>query len=374
MKKKKRLKKTVRKELVVFHILLILTVFLGTLNIAQAKGYFIPEVSTDIKEDIFTQVKTISLQEMSIEEKVAQMILVHGGAHNKAVWKKMQIGGIHFFAMESEQLYVDIISDFQDNMSIPFFVTVDLEGCLNPFANFKEFTPNEEISSINEASIKGEEEAEFLSSIGVTVNLAPVVDLDDTIWLCRSFPGDDKDIAELSSAYISSLQERGVSATAKHYPGKTLVVNDPHKSLVAAEINSEDIYPYNYLISKENAVDLVMVSHIITSGEVDSNHVPSSVSFEAIDSLKRTYDGLIISDDTMMLGLLDFYDGDIDQLYLDLVIAGQDILMNFNEDPNEIHNMITVISEAVIEGVITEERIDHSVKKILELKGFEVVE
>ena len=257
-------------------------------------------------------------------------------------------------------------------MSIPFFVTVDLEGCLNPFSNFREFTSASEIESVEQAQKKGEEEGQFLKSMGFNLNFAPVVDLDDKIWMCRSFPGEEENVAELAKAYSSSLEKQGVSATAKHYPGKTLVVSDPHQNLVIAEISTEDIYPYS-VMAQDDHVDLIMVSHIIVSGEIGSNSVPSTVSPEVILSLKETYGGLIISDDTIMLGLQNFYEGDTEQLYVDLVFAGNDVILNFNEDPNEIYFMITSIKEAVEQGIIEEESIDDSVTKILELKGFEVV-
>ena len=72
-----------------------------------------------------------------------------------------------------------------------------------------------------------------------------------------------------------------------------------------------------------------------------------------------------------MLGLLSYYE-DKDQLYVDLVLAGHDIILNFDEDPNEIYHMIEVIEQAILEGEISEDRIDNSVRKILRKKGFEV--
>ncbi len=357
----------VSNEMKLFYFLIGLTLSLGSLNIALAKGYFIPELSVNtVKDDV------INLNDLTLEQKIAQMIITHGGTHNLDVWKKMQLGGVHFFAMESEEVFKETINQFQDGMSIPFFITADLEGCLNPFSNFREFTAASEITTTEEAQKKGEEEGQFLKSMGFNLNFAPVVDLDDKIWMCRSFPGEEENVAELAKVYSSSLEEQGVSATAKHYPGKTLVVSDPHQNLVAAEISTEDIYPYNIMV-QEDYVDLIMVSHIIVSGEIDSKGAPSTVSPEIILPLKEKYSGLIISDDTIMLGLQNFYEENTEQLYVDLVLAGNDIILNFNEDPNEIYFTITSIKEAVEQGIIEEENIDNSVIKILELKGFEVI-
>ena len=302
------------------------------------------------------------------------MIVVHGGISNQETWQKMQIGGIHLFAMESEELYKDTIQSFQEDMAIPFFVTTDLEGCQNSFANFREFIPNDQITTVEQAAAKGIEEGEFLQELGFTINFAPVVDLDDTIWGCRSFQGGEQTVAELSAAYTAALQSFDVSATAKHYPGKTLVVSDPHQNLVSATIDSEDLVPYESLVAKEgeNLVDLIMVSHIIVDGEVSSNASPSSVSTELMHPLKESYAGLIISDDILMRGLQDFYEEDLDQLYIDLVLAGHDLIINFNDDPNEIYYMIQVIVDAIDSGIIDEAQIDASFTKIVELKGFTV--
>ena len=89
--------------------------------------------------------------------------------------------------------------------------------------------------------------------------------------------------------------------------------------------------------------------------------------------LKESHPNLIVSDDILMLGLQNFYQDNTDQLYIDLVLAGHDVILNFDEDPNEIYHMIQVIAENVESGIIEQEQIDTSVTKILELKGFTVI-
>jgi beta-N-acetylhexosaminidase len=358
-----------KKEWKLFYVLLLITLLLGTLNVAQAKGYFVPNLS-DLWSDNVDEENVIHLDNLTLEQKIAQMVITHGGTHNREAWQRMQLGGIHLFAMESEELFTYVINDFQEGMTIPFFVTADLEGCWNPFANFYDSVSVSDINSTEDAYQKGLVDGELLSRMGFTINFAPVVDLDDKIWGCRSFPGDEQRISELAESYIFGIQEQGLIATAKHYPGKTLVVLDPHQELVVAEIESEDLYPYEYL-STGDRVRSFMVSHIIAFGDVHSQGIPSVVSSDIIGPLKEDYSGLIISDDTMMLGLRNFYD-DVDQLYVDVFAAGNDLVINFDEDPNEIYRMITVVEEAVNRGEISEEQIDNSVRKILTAKGFVV--
>ncbi len=350
----------------VFIVLVVVVLVLGSLNVVKAKGLLIPE-----QPGIMIEEGVVELDSLTLEQKIAQMVIVHGGLHNREAWKKMQLGGIHQFALASPQLFKDIVGSFQEDMEIPFFVTADLEGCLNPFAAFHNSTFISEISSVEQAFEKGKQEGAFLRSLGFTLNFAPVVDLDDHIWDCRSFPGGPAEVGELAGAYVNGLQSQGVIATAKHYPGKTLVILDPHKELVVAEIGEDDLHPYEYLV-QETDVASIMVSHLIVFGALDSSGVPSVVSGEVIGNLREEYGGLIITDDTMMLGLRKFFDT-ADELYVAVFQAGADLVINFDEDPEEIYRMIQVVASAVESGEISQEAIDNSVRRILEAKGFIVV-
>ncbi len=346
-----------------FYALLMIVFLLGTLSLAKATGFLIPA-----QPAVPVQDKIVLLDSLTVEQKIAQMIVVSGSLSNMKAWKKMQLGGVHLFAMAREDLFRDKVIQFQDGMEVPFFVTIDLEGCQNPFAAFHNFTAASEVATEGAAFEKGSSEGEYLSALGVTINFAPVVDLKDTLWKCRSYPGDARQIADLSEAYVLGLQKESVAATAKHYPGKTLVVQDPHKFLVAADISSEDVYPYSRL---KSSVKAVMVSHIIASGEIDSQGIPSVVSPQVISTIRSQYGGLIITDEINMLGLRNFYKSN-EEMYSAVFKAGSDLILNFNEDPNEIYRLIRVISEAVDRGDISKQRIDDSVRRILVAKGFRV--
>ncbi len=347
----------------VFWILLSIVLVLSALNLAKAKGFFIPE-----QPGIRIVNGTVELDSFTLEQKIAQMIIVAGYSTHLESWRKIQVGGIHLFALQNENIFKDTIREYQYNMTLPFLVTVDLEGCVNPFAAFQYFPFASQISTPQKALAKGQQEGEYLSSLGVTLNFAPVVDLDDSIWNCRTFPGSEEYVALLAREYILGLQQQGVLATAKHYPGKTLVVSDPHKYVVAATIEARDVYPYSQLSSE---VASIMVSHIITSGAVDSQGIPAVASAEVIGKLKQNFSGLVISDEINMLGLKNYYPT-LDEMYIAVFKAGNDLVLNFNKDPNEIYRMIQVIKGAVERGEIPEEQIDDSVKKILRAKGLKV--
>ncbi|MBR9683468.1 hypothetical protein GOV03_02920 [Candidatus Woesearchaeota archaeon] len=369
MKKKRgRVKKerVLDKRVAIYFLvsLIILNVALGALSVAKVTGVLIPSQPMPKIDN-----GVIDLDDLTLEQKIAQMVVTLGVRYYSDAYKRMQIGGVHLHAMESNELFTSTIASFQEGMSIPFMITVDLEGCVNPFAHFKEFGSVNEVDTLGKAFEKGKIEGKYLSDMGVTVDFAPVVDLNDDIWDCRSFPGDEESISELANAYILGMQDEGILATAKHYPGKTLVIKDPHKFLAAAEITEQDLYPYRTLVEK-GSVKAIMVSHLITYGEVNSEGKPSVASKKIIDGLREDigFEGLIITDEINMQGVKKFYDT-VDEMYLDVFKAGSDIVLNFNSDPNELHKMISIIADAVLDGEISRERIDASVKKILEFKG-----
>lgn len=355
--------KALKTQQITFFVLLIIIVILAAFSIAKAKGLLIRAQPTPP-----IILNEVNLDSLTLEQKIAQMIIVAGQKWDMAAWKKMQLGGIHLYAKANEIIFSETIQQFQEGMVIPFLVSVDLEGCQNPFAAFKNFTAATDITTTEKALEKGIEEGEYLSSLGITVNFAPVVDLEDSIWKCRSFPGEAEQVAALAEAYVSGLQKEEVLATAKHYPGKTLVVRDPHKFLVTAVISSEDVFPYKKLAAYTKAM---MISHVISSGEVNSQGVPAAASPEVVQELRNNFTGLIITDEINMLGLKKFYPT-LDAMYLAVFKAGSDLILNFNEDPQEIQRMISVVKKAVLKGEIKEERIDASVRRILRVKGFTI--
>lgn len=348
-------------------ILVLANVVLGGLNLAKVNGWLIPEQPLPLVVN-----NTINFDQLTLEQKIAQMVVVLGVQHYSEPLKAMQLGGIHLHAMQSEEQFRIVVKAFQKNMLVPFFVTVDLEGCISPFSAYKEFKANSEVKDLGDAFQKGKIEGKYLSQLGVSINFAPVVDLEDSIWNCRSFKGTVSEITELANSYLLGLQDEGIIGTIKHYPGKTLVIKDPHKYLAAAEIDEFDLSPYEQL-EKKGVVKAIMVSHLITYGKVNSEGKPSDASKRIIDQLKQNYQGLIISDEINMLGFKNFYEND-DEMYREVFKGGADIILNFNQDPQEIYHMIRVIKSAVESGEIPIERIDASVKKILTAKGFEIRE
>jgi len=351
-------------------IMLALTaLFLLNLNMSKNYENFKIEKPTNIQFDKSSN--TLNLSSLTLRQKIAQMIITNGELQNKEILQNLLIGGIYIGSLKSKEEYIKVINEFQRDAIIPFFVTTDLEGCINTLENVQSFPSLNKIKSKEEAYQLGYEHGKLLKELGFNINFAPVLDLTDNIWECRSFSGTAEEIAEKGVYYIKGLQENGIIATAKHYPGKTLYNNDPHHYVTYATIDENDTLPFIFAIN--NGVKAIMVSWIVVNGTLDSEGKPAACSEKIIKSLREKFDGLIITDDVSMLGVRDFYKGNLEKMYIDLFKAGNDIIINLKADMNEIIYIIDTIERAVKRGEISENRIDESVIRILKAKGINVV-
>jgi beta-N-acetylhexosaminidase len=298
------------------------------------------------------------------------MVITYAKDDNRDFIQNSLMGGVYFVSKPSMEEFINSTSYYQDGALIPLYIAADMEGCWNPFLKFYKSPLLPDVQGEEEAYELGLEHGSLLKEAGFSINFAPVADLNDTIWRCRSFTGSPEEISSKAIAYSKGLEEQGIIATVKHYPGKTLIVDDTHKSITHATITEDDMLPFMDAIRSN--ISAVMVSHLIVDGEVSSGGMPAGASQVLVGGIRQGYDGLIITDEIGMLGLKDFYD-DPDQMYIDIFRAGNDIILDFDINPMNLTRMIDVVEQAVLQGQIPEERIDSSVKRILSSKGVRFV-
>ena len=218
----------------------------------------------------------------------------------------------------------------------------------------------------------GRQVGEHCKRIGVHFNFAPVVDINtnpkNPIIGNRSFGEDRDNVTEKSLAFMKGMQDVGVLANAKHFPGHGDTDSDSHKTLPTIafdekRIDSVELYPYRALINK--GLSSVMVAHLNVPALESRDGFPSSLSKHIVtDILKDSlnFKGLIYTDALEMKGVSNFSEpGDID---LAAFQAGNDVLLISEDVPKAIEKII----EAYNSGDISEERLAHSVKKILQAK------
>jgi len=333
------------------------------------------------------QVHEVSLSNLTLREKIGQMVMTSATELNAEQLGKAGVGGILVGGRSSKAAYKGLIEAHQRNARIPLLVAADLEGngCFGrDFVGLKTFMDPPQIETVEQARELGVEHGQLLRELGINTNFAPVVDLGDRVWTCRSYGTDAADVAAKVAAYTEGLQSQGIAATAKHWPGQTLNVADPHLQLVHVNITEADILPFR--AAADAKVKVVMITHTISSGAVDSGGKPASISPEATSKLREFFNGTIVTDDMQMAGVKRYYFpsynigapcdiGDTERAYVDAVKAGADIILEGLRGCGQKANIvIDAIAAAVDSGEISEKRIDESVRRILELKGIKVLD
>ena len=215
--------------------------------------------------------------------------------------------------------------------------------------------------------------AEEARAVGIHVNFAPVVDVNNNpnnpVIGTRSFGEDPARGARLASHFVKGTHDGGVLATAKHFPGHGDTDVDSHVGLPvvassAQRLSTTELVPYRSAIA--SGVDLVMSAHIALPAVGGDSTTPATLRPDIMGSLLRDslgFRGVAITDAMSMEGVGKGYS--IEQSAVMAVQAGADILLK----PSDITRSIDAVVAAVEQGVIAPARIDASVRGILRLKA-----
>lgn len=332
------------------------------------------------------------LSEMSLEEKLCQMFLttpdeltgVYGAGQaadgTRSALETYPVGGILYERQnfQGRDQLTTMISNSQDYSALPLFIAVEEEG-----GNVAPLTAIGITSYYSTMSVYGEEEnvqrigeiglemAEDLLSVGINVNLAPVADVltdpNDMEIGSRSFGSDVNMTAQLTVTMLQSLQEGGVTACLKYFPGLASADGDSRYGQAVSqrsleELRQTELLPFVQGI--EAGAEMIVVSHMSLPNVVGDD-TPCSLSTVVVTDLLRTelgYEGLILTDALNKAAVSDYYGAD--EAAVLAVQAGCDILMQ----PEDLEETLNALLTAVENGEISEERINESVLRILYLK------
>lgn len=202
------------------------------------------------------------------------------------------------------------------------------------------------------AYLAGKILAKEMKTIGITWNLAPVVDINDNpnnpgIGV-RSFGDTPEKVMNFSTAFYSGLKEIGVAACAKHFPGKGSVNIDAHLDMPTLDKNLEELerwelLPFTKLMSM--GIESVMPSHIYLP-KLQKNKVPATVSKEIITDLLRKrlkYEGIAIADDLLMGGITK--NMSVEDAVLESFKAGMDVLTVCHEPTAQLSATRTLVKK-----------------------------
>ncbi|MFM9370255.1 glycoside hydrolase family 3 protein [Streptomyces sp. Da 82-17] len=211
-----------------------------------------------------------------------------------------------------------------------------------------------------------------LAAMGIRQNYAPVADVNvnpaNPVIGVRSFGSDPQAVARLVAAQVEGYQEGGVAATSKHFPGHGDTKDDSHYSLptihhTREQWNTLDAPPFEAAIAA--GIDSIMTAHIVVPA-LDPAEDPATLSAPILTGILREqlgYDGVVVTDSLGMQGVRTKY-GD-DRVPVLALKAGVDQLLN----PPKPEVAWNAVLQAVRDGELSEERLDASILRILELKA-----
>lgn len=322
----------------------------------------------------------ILLNSMTLEEKVAQMMMVscHEGVNIEAA-SSYGVGAICLYSHSFEEKSADevkaMIELYQSLNYLPMLVSTDEEGgtvvrvSSNPQLRATPFlSPMELFTQGGMDIVKSDtqEKAQLLLSLGVNVNLAPVCDvpLDETNYIYdRCFSLNADETAQYADAVVSVMKQNGIGSCLKHFPGYGGSV-DTHESMAYDDreysaFENGDFKPFKAGINA--GADCVLVTHNIVNC-IDPS-MPASLSLPVHNELrnKLSFNGVIITDDLVMEGIQQFTDGNSAAVLA--VKAGNDMIIC-----EDYSSSVDAIVVAVNNGEIAGSQIDESVKRILKWK------
>jgi len=348
-------------------------------------------VKKDLTPGIFeksTEWTEQKLSSMTLREKIAQMIISNSEGYtldeSSAEFQRIQnliinekIGGLIFFKGNSVQ-EAGLINKFQSMSETPLLISADFErgtkmrledGSLFPSNMALGATRNPEL-----AYQMGLQIAKECKAIGVGQNYAPVTDVNNNsqnpIINVRSYGEDPELVSSMADKLIKGLQDGNIIATAKHFPGHGDTDIDSHSDLPVLNFSKErldnlELIPFKSAIKSD--VMSVMIAHLSLPALDNEVNVPASLSKNIIDGLlinELNFKGLVVTDALNMAGVVKHFSAE--EVAIRCVNAGVDLILM----PQGETVSISAIEQAVISGSISEERINTSVRKILNAKNW----
>lgn len=350
----------------------------------------------------FSLFSFLSVREMTLEEKVGQILMVHfqGEEINeeaKVLVQELGIGSIIYYnwanGLHSPEQVLSLSVGLQqltreNRVPIPLFIAVDQEGGLvaRLTQGFTVFPGNFALGMTEEPHLA--EQCAFamgqeLRAVGVNFNLSPVVDVNSNpknpIIGIRSFGQTPEKVCQFARKALAGYRKAGVLTCLKHFPGHGEVEVDSHVDLPVVNKTKEELFSFEWLPFRQLAAkaDTVMTAHLMVPS-IDPFRC-ATLSKPLLDLLRKEigFSGVILTDSLVMEGVLkNGYS--VDEAAILAFQAGCDLLLlggkqliegkKVELDVSDIRRIHQNLVQAVKEGRISKEKLDMSVERILKLK------
>jgi beta-glucosidase-like glycosyl hydrolase/CubicO group peptidase (beta-lactamase class C family) len=362
-----------KKLLVLFSLLLITLGFKAqSVDPLRAKDFESQEIWVDSL-----------MNSMTVDEKIGQLFMVQAYSnldkgHEDFITdmiNKYHVGNLIFMQGTPEKQAL-LNNKYQALSKVPLMIGFDGEWGLDMrLKNTFRYPWNMALGAVRDNSLIeqfGERVGEHCKRLGIHINFAPVVDIntnpENPIIGNRSFGENKENVTDKSIAFTKGMQNVGVLANAKHFPGHGDTSTDSHYKLPVINFDQKrldtlELYPYKKMF--DAGVASVMTAHLSIPKLEPNADLPSSLSPKVVTDLlkvKMGFLGLIITDGLNMKAAADYSSSA--EIDLAAILAGNDMLLI----PQDIPGSFQLMKTSLKTGVLTEERLDYSVRKILNAK------
>ncbi len=327
------------------------------------------------------------VSKMSNQEKIGQLFVVLGDAYStqelETLVSEKYIGGVLFRPDETKKVRKKY-EHLQKMAKYPLLRAANLEeGGAGVLTDGTFFASEMQVAAADDLMITKEFAAicaEEGKTVGVNWNYAPVVDIDmnfrNPITNVRTFGSNVDKVREHACAYVETLQEHGMAAACKHFPGDGVDYRDQHLHPSYNSLSAKDWYDtygsiYQAVINA--GLMSIMVGHIIQPNVIkdvnpeaeEKDFLPGSLSREMLTGVLRQkfgFQGLIITDATIMGGFTMAMER---KKAIPWAIAAGNDMLCFSTD---IYEDMQYLQEGLQDGILSEERLDAAVTRVLAMK------
>lgn len=337
------------------------------------------------------------IAEMPLEDKVAGLFFItpealtgtdaaiKAGDTTKEKLNQYAVGGLIYSAknIKSSEQLKEMLQNTRSWSKYPIFLGIEEEG--GSISGVAEKGLADNVGTMSDIGAGGDaakvSEAattvgSYLKELGFDMNFAPVADVvteENTTIGERSVGTDTVLVADMIGAYVTSLQDAGVSACMKYFPGMGDTTTDIHEGMTTTEKTAEDLETIDFPVYQrgiEADTHFIMVSNLSVPNVVGDN-TPSSLSDKMINEILRGqlgYQGIVITDAMNMSAITEYYT--VEEAAVKVLLAGGDMILM----PEDFEAAYNGVLEAVNNGTLSEERINESLQRIFRVKYRDKVE
>ena len=323
----------------------------------------------------------------SLREKIGQLVMMGFSGMEVSPeissWiQEYQPGGVILFSrnLQSPTQVASLTDTLQSlSPSSPLLMAIDQEGgrVSRLPQGFTIFPPAATVSSCQSLKLAYDAAAvtaKELRAVGVNMNMAPVLDVNtnptNPIIGNRAFGESPAQVGEYGVATMSGLQDQGVVACGKHFPGHGETTADSHLELPVVTLGKEriediEIPPFRQAI--QSGLASIMTAHVHYPAL--DQEFPATLSYPILTDLLRNtlgFDGMVLTDDMEMQAILDH--SSVGAASVRALQAGADILLICHQQDRQ-SEAIHAVEEAINSGQLSMERLDQSVHRVERLKA-----